>query len=341
MIHLNQAGTSWPKPAAVRQAAAAALEADPARLAADFERHHQGIAAWLGVPSGQLLLTPGGTSALAVGLAALGLAAGDRVLCSSMEHHALHGPLLGLQQRGVQLRVAPRDAGPLDLEQVERELRQGVRLVACCSAANVTGERMPVEELSALCRRYGALLLLDAAQEVGWERRPLPSLGADLVAFAGHKALHGTWGIGGLWAGPDVEFRGPSGQRPGWCDAGSVDRAALAGLAAAIEWLDAPAQAGRLARARALADRFAAAVPRLGSGPFLPTVAFTVPDWRPAQVAAHFATCGVLVSGGHQCAPLAHQALGTGPDGAVRVSFGAQSQDEHVDAALDALATLG
>jgi DNA-binding transcriptional MocR family regulator len=172
VIHLNQAGTSWPKPAAVRQAAAAALEADPARLAADFERHHQGIAAWLGVPSGQLLLTPGGTSALAVGLAALGLAAGDRVLCSSMEHHALHGPLLGLQQRGVQLRVAPRDAGPLDLEQVERELRQGVRLVACCSAANVTGERMPVEELSALCRRYGALLLLDAAPEVGWERRP-------------------------------------------------------------------------------------------------------------------------------------------------------------------------
>ena len=69
----------------------------------------------------------------------------------------------------------------------------------------------------------------------------------------------------------------------------------------------------------------------------MPTVAMTVKNISPAQLASELSTRGVFVSGGLQCAPLAHETLGTAPGGVLRISFGpgnADSDDEIVLAAL-------
>jgi len=343
-VYLNQAGTSWPKPPAVVAAAAEVLRLDPAQWPAAFAAAHERIARGLGLLNAdRLLLTPGGTSAISAGLAAIPFAPGERLVTSSMEHEAVAAPSRVTEAAGVpRVRVPRGPEGPFDLDALERELVEGdVRLVLVTAVSNVTGERLPIEEIIESAHEYGAQCFVDASQLVGWQSLDLRSLDADIVAFAGHKALHGLWGIGGLYVAPHL----PS---PDWCDVGSVSRSALAGLAAAMDWLEEPSQRGRLARANALADQLEQGLHDLPGvqihgrhgGWRVPTVAFTVTGLLPGDIAAGLRLRGVLVSGGHQCAAETHETLGTAPDGVVRVSFGASNGPDDVTEALSALASV-
>jgi selenocysteine lyase/cysteine desulfurase len=358
VTYLNHAGTSWPKPAPVQAAAAAALEADPAGWDAAFELAHRRVAAALGVRDAErLLLTPGCTSALHLGVTDHGWRAGDRILVSALEHHALHRPAALLRERGVELDVVPRAAGAaVDLDALARELeRGGVRLVAMTAACSVTGELAPVAEIVALAHAHGALCLIDGAQACGWVPVDVAELGVDLFAFAGHKGLQAPWGVGGLYVAPHAATSTPAATcglygecaptMPGYCDAGSVDRAALAGLAAGLDWLDEHPE--RLERARALVARLAGALverPRVrlhgAAAARLPTVAFTCEQRPTRAVAAAFAARGVTVGAGLLCAPLAHEALGTATDGVVRLSVGPQTRAEELEVALEVIASL-
>jgi selenocysteine lyase/cysteine desulfurase len=67
----------------------------------------------------------------------------------------------------------------------------------------------------------------------------------------------------------------------------------------------------------------------------MPTCAFVVDGWSPADLAARLAEQGVVVSAGTQCAPSAHDALGV--SAAVRVSFGPLHDDDDADRAAAAL----
>ncbi|MEM9659409.1 MAG: aminotransferase class V-fold PLP-dependent enzyme [Planctomycetota bacterium] len=362
-VYLNQAGTSWPKPAPVLAAAAEALTADPAQWADRFVAAQRNVASLFHISEpGDLLLTPGCTAALSIAVADHRWQTGDRVLTSGLEHHALHRPLVKLAEQGVSLEVIPRGENePLALEALEESLRDGgVRMVALTAASNVTGELLPLDDVIHLAHRYGAMALVDAAQLVGWQELDLPALGADLTAFGGHKGLHGLWGVGGLYIAPHVEMNSPAAtcgapensskprcaSRPGYCDAGSVDRAALAALAAAADWLRTEAPSDRLGRARELAEQLeqgATALPRLTTivqtplASRLPIFAFTVAGRSAGQVAAEMAADGVHASGGLQCAPLAHETLQTNPDGAIRLSVGVMNDAEDIERALGVL----
>ena len=127
MPYLNQAGTSWPKPAPVRAAVAGALASDPTSWSERFAMEHGAVAAAFGVPDpARLVLAPACTSALAVAVADLPWEAGDRALASALEHHALHRPLTALAARGVELTTIPRAGSePFALDALERELARG------------------------------------------------------------------------------------------------------------------------------------------------------------------------------------------------------------------------
>ena len=365
MIHLNQAGTSWPKPGPVVEAVGDALVAPPQSWAKRFTAQHREIAGVLGVSDPRrLLLTPGATSALSAAVLDLPWQTGDRVVTSGLEHHALDRPVQQLAAWGVErVVVPPGDGRAFGLDVLRDVLRGGrVRLVATTAACNVTGDRLPVEEVVALAHEHDALVLVDAAQIAGWLAIDVEALGVDLLAFTGHKGPQGPWGIGGLYVADRVVMASPAATcqipstsedspapcapMPGYCDVGSVDRAALAGLVAGFRWLAEPSRADRLARARrqtafveaTLADidhvllhAWSPATERM------PVVAFTSSRLAPAEIARALEERGCLVAGGLQCAPLAHETLGTAPDGVVRISFGPGNADADGEAVVENL----
>ena len=362
MIYANAAGTSWPKPPGVVDAVQRAMLADPSDNAARYRDGHEAVRQFFSVPDAaaeRLLLAPSCTSALGVALGDLQLERGDVVITSSLEHHALARPVQKLVwERGVVHAQAPYAPGaPIDLDYVEATLRAGrVRLVAVTGASNVTGERLPIEALAELAHAHGALLLLDAAQVAGLVPLDVAALGVDLLTFAGHKAMLGPFGVGGLWAAPHVPFAcpaatcevgtgpgaGPRAPFPGFCDLGSVDLPALAGLTAAICWLGAQTPDER-ERPLALARRLLAGCRERercrvlgGDGPRTATVSFRLDHIALDDAQRHFRERGVMLRAGTHCAPMALEALGE-PKGCVRVSFGPHNRDEDVDAVLAAI----
>ncbi|MEO0601571.1 MAG: aminotransferase class V-fold PLP-dependent enzyme [Myxococcota bacterium] len=335
-LYLNHAGTSWPKPPAVRQAFVAALDAPPERWAIDFTQAHDAVAAAFGVATDTLLPTPGATSALAVAVAdVLSWSPSDRVLTSGMEHQALMRPLERLEAQGVEVVEIPRGDGPLDLDALEAALRERpVRLVAMSVAANVTGEILPYREIVAMAHEHGAVCLLDGAQAAGWLRLDLTELGVDLFAFAGHKGPQAPYGVGGLYVRP--------GLRPaGYCDTGSVDRPALVALATGLATM---ADAEPLDRIRDVTEAFRAAatglpgVRAVGAGPRLPICSLVVEGRQPSELARALAERGVVVNGSTHCAPRAHRTLGTA--GTLRFSFGPTSSHDDAARAVQALRSV-
>jgi len=348
--YLNAAGTSWPKPEAVHAAAADVTESDPMSWATRFERDHAAVAEGFGVPAARLLLTPGCTSALALGLADMPWAAGDRLLVSSFEHHGLMRPAELLARRGVEVvRIPPAGDRPFDLDALEAELERGARCVAISQAVNVTGALLPVREILALAAARGSAVLVDAAQTAGW--LPLPD--ADVVTVAGHKGPHAPWGIGALIVRSGLAMVTPAAvcslddgpacaPMPSYCDAGSVNRSALAGLAAGLAWMS--KREGALARARAQVAAIEALVRARGAtvhGPpseeRMPTLAIGGPV---AELGRALRAEGIVVSAGLHCSPAAHETLGTGPGGLVRISVGPLVEDDAIDHACAVLGRL-
>ena len=370
-LYLNHAGTSWPKPSVVSEAVGDAMTAPPAQWPQRFDEAHQAIAEFFGVSRReQILLTPGCTSALAVGIGDSLIESGQRVLTSRWEHHALHRPLLKLASTGVRVEYIPlarsrRTHGhvsPIDLDWLEQTLaKRDVGLVAITAACNVTGELLPYEDVIQIAQRYGSMVLLDAAQIVGWQQLDLPRLGADMVAFGGHKGLQAPWGIGGLYLSDRAQMvctsascevpvagkgDGKGSARPGYCDVGSVDQFALAGLHAAIQLLREQSIEAQLASGRRQIQRIRASLEQIDRlrifGPAepnqgMPTLALAVPEFPSSELASRFKRHGLIVGSGIHCAPLAHQTLGTQDLGLVRLSVGLGQPDEEIDDTIDRL----
>lgn len=368
-VYLNHAGTSWPKPDVVLRAADATWRSDPLDWSAQFVRDHRTVAAFFGVEDpAQLLLTPSCTSAINVAVHDHFWNPGDRVLISAWEHHALHRPAAKLAEYGVDVEVLPHtEADPVILESLEHELKQGrVKLVAITAACNVTGDLLPIHDVIRLAHEYESRVLIDAAQVAGWLDLNLAELGADLVTFAGHKGPLAPWGIGGLYLRPGLQMNSPAAiceikydsqtgktqpppSLPGYCDVGSVNRPALAGLAAGVQWLGETGRQDRLTDARRLTQLFYDACQDMdrvnvyGSSDRserMPTVAFNFEGVSSTDVAKQFLHRDVIVSGGLQCAPLAHKSLGTNPDGAVRLSVGPSTSEQDIQTAIAALGEI-
>ncbi len=364
-LYLNHAGTSWPKPTPVLEAAAGVASLDPAGWPALFESAHRQVAEFFHVDSSRLLLTPSCTAAISIGVSDHDWQTGDRAITSGYEHHALHRTLVKLSERGVVIVTLPHRADELiDLDALELELKAGgVRLLALSAACNVTGQLLPIREAIDLAHQYGALVLVDGAQIAGWWDLDLHDLKADLFTFAGHKAPHAPWGVGGLYVSPGTSMNCPYAtcQRaesqpaatcatmPGYCDVGSVNLAAVAGMAAACRWLNEPRRRNGLQESRKLASDFCESLRDLpglvlhGDVPWekkVPTVAITLENRASSDVGEALRERGLIASGGHQCAPQAHQSLGTDSSGVVRFSFGLENTASDVTQAVELLREL-
>jgi cysteine desulfurase family protein len=298
--------------------------------------------------------------------------AGDHVVATVMDHNSVLRPLFMLQKAGmITFDLAPCDKnGQVDPSAVKALIGPKTRLVVMTHASNVCGAIQPAAEVGAICRERGILFLLDAAQTAGIVPVDMVALKADMVAFTGHKSLLGPTGTGGLIVGPDVDVRstrwGGTGVRsavrehlekfPWRLEAGTLNTVGIAGLGASLEWVSAKEDGQLLAHEHRLANKFLAGCAELDKVMFhgcgadrptelgpdrLPVISLTV-QGRSAEEMGLFldADWNIAVRTGLQCAPLAHEALGTVPHGSVRFSFGPFNTDEDVAVGVTAMQEL-
>jgi len=321
------------------------------------------VAALIGCGTADVLFTGGGSESNNLALRGAAEALGDRlggVVISAVEHPAVQQPSRWLAARGIELEtVAVDGAGEVDPEDVERaaeKLSGGGRtvLVSVMHANNEVGTLQPVAEIVRRAKRFGAVVHTDAAQTVGKIPVDVDALGVDLLTIAGHK-LYGPKGVGALFVRPGTPlapFILGAGHERG-LRAGTENVAGAAGLGEAcrLARVDGPAHEGRI---RAMRDRLLEGlllrIPGLRRNGHprrvLPnTLHMSFPDAAGRDVLARCP--GIAASTGSAChegedrpsGVLGAMGLSTAEAiGAVRLSLGVWTEEDHVDLAADLLA---
>ena len=373
-LYLDNAATTYPKPPSVYRAVRHALEevgATPGRAAHRKAREALGmvaaarvqVAGMLGIGDcDRVVFTKNATESINVVLKGW-LRHRDRVVISGMEHNSVVRPLRRLSSLGVVVEtIRCRPGGQIDLDDFRNRLDPPPRLVVLVHASNVNGALQPLQEAAGMCSKRGVPLLLDAAQTAGIQPISATDWDLGMLACSGHKALLGPPGVGILYVRPDLDvlplMEGGTGSRsedvlqPEFCpdryESGTPNLPGIAGLSAGIEFI--------LERGM---DRIRAH--ELGLGSMLENelsgmqgvkvlrpeirgtgaVSFTIDGLNPGDAGALLDEgFDIAVRTGLHCAPLAHQTLGTFPEGTVRVSPGYATTVEDIEYFLRALRAL-
>lgn len=386
-IYLNNAATTWPKPAPVGEAMAAFLARGGANLARgtssarDMEtlnsvldcriRVASLLGGWEDADPRYVTFCANVTEALNFVLRGF-LRPGMKVIASSMEHNAVMRPLRALEERGILLTLLPSDReGLLDPEDLRRLLRtERFDLMVMAHASNVCGTIQPLEEVAVICREAELPLVVDTAQTAGVLPLDAAKLGLAALCFTGHKGLMGPQGVGGVVWRPDFARRvepivtGGTGsyshletqpeELPDRFESGTPNLPGIAGLHAALRWLEAEGVQTVEARERELGRHFLERLSKQegillsgkqGMEGRLPVFSINVRGVDNGVLADELSRRGFETRPGLHCAPEAHRSLGTFPQGSLRVSPGyfnaPQDVDDFFGALSEAVKALG
>jgi len=288
--------------------------------------------------------------------------AGDRLVVTEMEHHSNLVPWQQLaQEKGAELAYLPvTDAGELDSTALPPFLADGrTKVVAFTLMSNVLGTLPPVQQIAQLAHEAGALVVIDGAQGVPHLPVDVQALGADFLAFSGHKL--GGPGIGALWgrreileAMPPFLFGGDMirsvrkhdatwNELPYKFEAGTPAIAEAVGLGAAVDFLTG---LGMDAVHRHEQEIVAYALERLPEVPGLHilgpaaerrggVVSFSLDGIHPHDIASVLDEQGVCIRAGLHCAEPLHARFGL--PATARASFYVYNDCDDVDALVSGL----
>ena len=376
MIYLDNAATSYPKPRGM----VAAMEecilkycGNPGRsghsmsMKTGEEVYHarRKIASLFGIKQPErLVFTQNTTEALNMGLKGV-LQSGDHVITTTMEHNSVLRPLKALEKRGVSQSVIRADReGFIKASEIEKAIRKDTKLIAITAASNVTGTRMPLEEIGELARRRGIMFLVDGAQGAGSMAIDVERMHIDMLAFPGHKGLLGPQGTGALYVSPEIRLRhimeGGTGtdsksrfqpcEFPEGYEAGTINAPAIIGLGYSAEFVEkiGPEVIGKYEEELIgwlderldemdFVKRYGPAACRK-TGISLINIRGVGAEEVTSVLSSKY---GIAVRGGYHCAGLAHKTIGTWDEGAVRISVGPFNTRKDMEKLADAIREIG
>ena len=375
MIYLDNAATSWPKAPGVSDQMKYYLDSVGASINRGVYAPAQEVglktltlreqlAAFFHHPDpNHVILTSGCTAALNLAIKGL-LREGDHVLVSSLEHNAVMRPLV---QLGVAFDRVPCDSeGLLRTDLIEPLLRPNTKLFILNHASNVCGTVQNAEAVGILCKLHGIPLLLDGAQSAGHVPVDFEAFGLSALAVPAHKGLLGPQGVGALLVTPEFAERltpllaGGTGSvsdseeippyMPDRFEPGTPNLPGIFGWSAAMDYVNQIGLEDLRRHETALTARFLDGLTDVNN---LRVVGTKDVSRRVGVIGADFAKIdnaeaadrlerdfGILTRCGMHCAPAAHRALGTFPQGVVRFSVGAFTTETEIDEAIKAVRVL-
>jgi len=337
---------------------------------ARFEQARATVQRFIGAPSSrEVIFTKNATEALNLVAQSWGranLGPGDAVVLTQMEHHSNIVPWHQLRaEKGFDLRWIPVGPdGHLDLSNLER-LLDGAKLVGLTAMSNVLGTLPPVRRIADAAHDAGALVVADACQYVPHLPTDVADLGADFVAFSGHK-MCGPSGIGVFWARAelleamptflgggemilDVRLDGFTPNELPWkFEAGTPPIVEAIGLGAAVEYLERLGMdAVREHEVSLTAYALRTLTERFGDdltvfGPSEPSerggvLSFAFQDLHPHDISQVLDQEAVCVRAGHHCAKPLMRVLDV--PATARASLYLYNDEHDVDLLADALAS--
>ncbi len=281
---------------------------------------------------------------------------GDHIVVSSLEHNAVMRPLkkIGINYSIAEVSLTDEQ---ITLSNFEKAILPNTKLVFCTGASNVCGRILPITKIGELCKAKRVMFGIDAAQVAGVIPIDMKKMNIDFLCIAAHKGLYAPMGLGVLISRksiPETLIEGGTGtnsldfyqpkEMPERYESGTINVPAILGLGGGIDFVNKHGLGKLYLKEMQLAQYMYNALSANGKielytpkplpWEYVPVIPFNFKGIESTKSAKLLDERNIAVRAGYHCAPLAHKAMGTVENGAVRLSFSAFNTIAEADGFL-------
>ena len=378
MIYLDNSATSFPKPRSVCEEMNKCMRfycGNPGRGAhklsmAAAEKVYEcreKVAEFFGCKNAEnIIFTLNTTYAINMALKGI-LNPGDHVLFSNLEHNSVCRPIYKMAENGIieygifdSMVTDPQRSSIRICASIAKMIKPNTKLVICTHTSNICSATLPIKEIANLCHKHKLIFILDAAQSAGHVKINMEEMGIDILCAPAHKGLLGPSGCGIIALNNNILLNtlieGGSGVNsidtnmpqfsPERYETGTLCVPAIAGLCEGISVLNHIGIDNINKHERILYQRAQELLSSLSNiHIYTPqyigaVMLFNLKNTSAENTGRELDRQGICVRSGFHCAPLAHRTLGTGSNGAVRISFGIYNTLSDVDTLYNVLKSI-
>lgn len=283
---------------------------------------------------------------------------GDHVIISDIEHNAVLRPILKLARDGVisydvfsSMLLEERRSPTLICAKIATLIKPNTKMVICSHASNICSATLPIKEIGEFCKRHSLFLLVDGAQSVGHYDINVDDMNIGALCFPSHKGIYGPQGCGVIALGKnvflDTLIEGGNGINsldgnmplfsPERYEAGTLATPTIAGLSEGVRAILSIPKGEISEHQKHLFSIAHSALSAInGITVYAPqyegsVLLFNLKGHTSETLSQALDGFGICTRGGFHCSALAHKALGTLNNGALRVSFGIFNKKRDVD----------